>query len=82
MGTFGLLGFLLAALAFIQLTIMNRKIKDIEKRIGSRPIELSMEEQQHVKELKMQKQTVQAVKFVREKSGASLIEAKQYVDSL
>ncbi|WP_380146444.1 hypothetical protein [Kurthia populi] len=61
---------------------MNRKIKDLEKRIGSRPIELSTEEQQHVKELKMQKQTVQAVKFVREKSGASLIEAKQYVDSL
>ncbi len=60
---------------------MNRKIKDLEKRIGSRPIELSTEEQ-HVKELKMQKQTVQAVKFVREKSGASLIEAKQYVDSL
>ncbi|MFD2867023.1 hypothetical protein ACFSY7_00515 [Kurthia populi] len=82
METFGLLGFLLATLAFIQITIMNRKIKDLEKRIGSRPIELSTEEQQHVKELKMQKQTVQAVKFVREKSGASLIEAKQYVDSL
>ncbi|WP_139993988.1 hypothetical protein [Kurthia sp. Dielmo] len=82
METFGLLGFLLAVLAFIQITIMNRKIKDLEKRIGSCPIELSTEEQQHVKELKMQKQTVQAVKFVREKSGASLIEAKQYVDSL
>ena len=82
MEIFGLLGFLLAALAFIQITIMNRKIKDLEKRIGSRPIELSTEEQQHVKELKMQKQTVQAVKFVREKSGASLMEAKQYVDSL
>ncbi|GEM_PF-1793434 len=82
METFSLLSFLLAALAFIQITIMNRKIKDLEKRIGSRPIELSTEEQQHVKELKMQKQTVQAVKFVREKSGASLIEAKQYVDSL
>lgn len=82
MEIFGLLGFLLAALAFVQIAMMNSKIKELEKRIGKRPIELSIEEQQHVKELKMKEQTVKAIKFVREKSDASLVEAKQYVDSL
>lgn len=82
MEIFGLLGFLLAALAFMQINRMNHKIKDLEKRLGSRPIELSAEDLEYVKDLKAKEQTVKAIKFVREKSDASLLEAKQYVDSL
>lgn len=82
MEIFSFLGFLLAALAFIQINTLKMKIKELEKRIGRRPIELSAEDQQHVKELKAAEQTVKAVKYVREKSDASLVEAKQYVDSL
>lgn len=82
MEAFGLLGFIFGIVAFLQVAMLKEKVSKLEKRLGSQPIILSEDAIKHVKKLLAAEQQIKAIKYVREQTNASLVEAKQYVDSL
>lgn len=82
MEVFGLLGFIFGLVAFLQVTMLKEKIKTFEKRLNSEPITLPEHAVVHVKKLVAADQQIKAIKYVREQTNASLLEAKKYVDSL
>lgn len=82
MEAFGLLGFIFGIVAFLQVAMLKEKVRKLEKRLGSQPITLSEDAIKHVKKLLAAEQQIKAIKYVREQTNASLVEAKQYVDSL
>lgn len=82
MEAFGLLGFIFGIVAFLQVAMLKEKVRKLEKRLGSQPIILSEDAIKHVKKLLAAEQQIKAIKYVREQTNASLVEAKQYVDSL
>lgn len=82
MEAFGLLGFIFGIVAFLQVAMLKEKVRKLEKRLGSQQIILSEDAIKHVKKLLAAEQQIKAIKYVREQTNASLVEAKQYVDSL